>query len=290
LASERKKGKEGEKGSHLFPNFYPNERKIDASPPPGEVAQAQTLMLVQRASTTVAAAGDPEMSQEEFLDWLVELLGSGPIIIGETHDQAPARLCVQALIERGAVKYLSLENPIVPQNLSRDDGQLTDQEAYYKNLKSYANEVTMQQLTAQAQSTGSRVYCHDMPLYTSPLNTAANPDDLTEYRTYATQFLPNTVAELPRLESATWKKHMVAARNQYACNYLRAKVGNGFRVLHGLVILAGKDHVIAKECNGANTTLQACLGISPERVFIIVDDGVSIFDNGVVAPLDLEET
>jgi hypothetical protein len=237
-----------------------------------------------------AAAGDPHMTAEQFLEMVVQLLESGPIIIGEVHDQEPARQFVKVLIKSGAVKYLSLENPIVPQNMSGDDGQLTDTEAYYNNLTSYSNEVTMPQLTAKAQKRGGRVYCHDMPLYTSPLNSAANPNDLTEYRTYATGFLPKTLQELPRQQTKMYQAAIVGARNAYARNYLRNKLGNDVHGLHGLVILAGKDHVIADECSGANKTLQAYLRIGPERVFIIVDDGVSIIDNGVVTPLELKET
>jgi hypothetical protein len=210
---------------------------------------------------------------ERTLAVMARYLETGPIVLGEWHDTGYARRAILQLMERGVVKYLSLEAPIGPENMTKSDGQLVDKDKYFGGLRFMSNnEVSFDYLVGRALSDRIPVYFHDMPLQKSGLNFLANQDNLDAYPAYASVFLPvlPSGVQMTRLpsrdsEAANW----YVQRNFYAANYLKAKLGNGVRVLFGLVVLAGSSHVQAAECKkNPSYTIQGCLGISPARAFV----------------------
>jgi hypothetical protein len=210
---------------------------------------------------------------EGYIDRLARLLGSGPLIIGESHDEMEARFAVYKLIKAGAVSIMSLESPIGPLNMSRGDGTLKDPVAFSRAMSCFPNpHVTLAKLMKTATKNGVRVCCHDMPAARSPLNFYANPVDTNEYPNYASTFLP---ASVPSLPNEINMKNLVGVRNEYSANYLKAQFGSGVRILHGLVLLVGSDHTVPEECNGAGRTIQSYLGIPNDRV-IVLDEKTSM--------------
>jgi len=209
----------------------------------------------------------PEVTKER-LALLERLLATGPLVIGEDHTQPHARYAIAKLIERGAVKFLSLESPIGPERITRTDGQIVDVDSYFAGVTSMSNPMPMADLVRYAIDKQIAVYFHDIPTEKNPLNfIATQGKDMTAYPNYARAFLPTSIPNLPSREGAAAKLYV--QRNEYTANYLQAKLGRGVRVLFGLVILAGASHVRRSDCQGQyERTLQGRLGISPSRAFI----------------------
>ncbi len=216
----------------------------------------------------------PEVSDDR-LAIMARLLKTGPIVIGEDHEKGVARQAIIRLIAQRAVSYLSLESPIGPENMTRSDGQIHDTKKYFGSVTPFPNsQVAFKDLVQYARNYGIPVYFHDVPVKKSPLNFHGESDPdlkakgtLTTYPNYAKQFLTanSRMADLPISDRAA--ANLYVHRNFYAANFLKAKLGNGVRVLFGLVILAGAFHVRADK-SGKGRTLQNCLGIDPSRAFI----------------------
>jgi hypothetical protein len=219
----------------------------------------------------------PDVS-EDTLARMARLLKTGPIVIGEEHDKGAARKAIIRLIARNAVSYVSLESPIGPENMTHSDGQLKETSKYLGAVTSMANaEVSFENLVRYAKGHSVKVYFHDVPAKSSPLNYAGETDPAlkpngpyTTYPTYAKRYLPNLPNtrmkdDLPLAKAAA---NLYRHRNHYAANFLREKLGNGVRVLFGLVVLAGSYHVRADK--SGDHTIQACLGIDSSRAFICV--------------------
>ncbi len=204
------------------------------------------------------------------IDAMEVLLKSGPLVIGEDHELAYARSAIQELIARKAVSFLSIETPIGPLGLVRSDGQLRKEKvsAYFGAISGHHNTITTRDLVDSAIAQTIPVYCHDVPLKTSPLNRLADPEkpgDLDVYRNQAKAHLPNSMRNLPMRDSTAAKQFV--QRNEYSANYLKTKLGAGVRVLFNLIVLAGADHLDGEKCGGNERTLQARLGVANERAF-----------------------
>jgi hypothetical protein len=210
----------------------------------------------------------PAASEDEIAQ-MTALLQSGPLVIGEDHTLGHARIAIKRLIDARAVAFLSIESPVGPANMAGVDGRIKPDSIpnYWQGATPMANvHCTSQVLVAHAVDKGVVVYCHDIPLKSSPLNYLNDSANLAAYPNQARQYLPGThIPDLPQLPGRAAR--LYRERNVYSANYLKAMLGNGVRVLHKLVILAGADHVDAPKC-GAIGTLQANLGIANTRTFV----------------------
>ena len=213
----------------------------------------------------------PEVTVEQ-LAVMSELLGSGPIVLGEMHDLPHAREAVRQLMRAEFVHYLSLESPIAPPNLAEADGRIkgfgNDVANYFTGIQLYPNSFTLRQLVDKATKRGIPVYFHDVPLARSRLNGVNDGRNLNAYPAYASQFLiGDKMTALPTSDrkAATFYRQ----RNAYAANYLQTQLGKGVKILRGLVVLAGSDHLVPDRGLNPLSTLQGCLGISNDRAFIV---------------------
>jgi hypothetical protein len=214
-----------------------------------------------------------DSKQVSTLDQMKGLLANGPIVIGEWHDAKIARQCVVDLLNAGCVRYLSIESPIAPDMYSKQDGRLMEEHSisYFKAVDSQQNSsLSIKSLTQTALGLSVVVYFHDMPatygVLTSQIDPRTEGDQIQQhpYIVQATGFISESMRmpSLPKTDRnvgslALWK------RNIYSANYLKSKLGNGVRVLWGLVLLVGDGHTTCAKTH----TIQALLGIPEDRVF-----------------------
>lgn len=200
---------------------------------------------------------------------MLRLLKTGPVLIGESHDEGHARIAIRDLIDMKVVEFLSIETPVGPPGMVRADGQIRADKVgtYFGGVSTFPNRyMTTRELVDYAVAANVKVYCHDTPAIRSPLNFMARVgDDMNAYPNYARQFLPASMPELPRENQAAAR---FRERNEYSANYLRAHLGAGVKCLFNLVILGGADHFRADKC-GAAQTLQHYLGVDGRRVFML---------------------
>lgn len=203
------------------------------------------------------------------LSRMQSLLQNGPIVIGETHTAPHARSAIKKLLDREAVKFLSIELPVGHPLHTRDDGQLDarddgGQEArisgYFSRVDEMHNaHISLNALARHAMALRVPVYFHDMPHKYSRLRQLNTP--ASDYVTHAQGF----GGPLPRL--ADGLSDMLPQRNRFTKTFLHHNLGQGVRVLFGLVILAGDHHLLGEKCGGAGNTIQGLLGIADDRVF-----------------------
>jgi hypothetical protein len=199
----------------------------------------------------------PHVTQAQLQQMRAQL-ASGPILIGEDHTQPFGREAIIQLMVARAVSFLSIEGPVVPQNIARADGQIEPGQLaqYCRKFDEMRNpHYSLARIATIAVGRGIPVYFHDMPEKGSQMRQI----DPT-YLTYAGNFGRGFPMRADKLAS------MLPQRNQFTARFLIHMLGRGVRVLQGLVILAGNDHLLPGQCNGANNTIQGRLGIAQPRV------------------------
>jgi hypothetical protein len=213
---------------------------------------------------------------EAILNDAAAKLQRGPILVGEQHTRATARVAIMSLLKARKVSFLSLEAPIGPIAMTKSDGQIRkDQQDDY-----FAKVTIMQpeggpSLSAIAELAGSQhpkvpVYFHDMPYkHIALVSTDGRSGPRVEGSNYlrmAAGFMAAESADVRKLPTTDGDLvNRLAARNQFTCKYLRKKLGDGVRVLQGLLILAGSDHLRADRCG--QHTIQKILKIADDRVY-----------------------
>jgi hypothetical protein len=200
----------------------------------------------------------PHITQAQF-NQMKAHLASGPILIGEDHTQPYGREAIVQLLVAKAVSFLSIEGPVVPQNMARADGQIQPGllAQYCNNFDEMRNpHYTLARIARLAVDRRVPVYFHDMPHQLSRMRQL----DPT-YIAYARNFGGN----FPRFADGLGSK--LAERNAFTAKFLIAQLGKGVRVLQGLVILAGDHHLLAAQSGGVPNTIQAKLNIPDTRVY-----------------------
>src|SRR5262249_9160420 len=101
----------------------------------------------------------------EQLDEMQDLLRTGPLVIGENHTQDSARVAVNKLIDRSAVKYLSLELPFCPKKWTSTGPikQENIRDSFAEVKVAHDNPIPLDTLATNATVSGVHVYFHDRP-------------------------------------------------------------------------------------------------------------------------------
>lgn len=212
---------------------------------------------LSRPRAGVASEEDPG---DEPFDSIVQLLATGPVILGESHDRPEVKDLIRRLLQAGRVRVLSLEGPVAPEFMmqANQGGIQANQKPTYNNHADLATGYGPLALDATVP-----VFFHDMPYQFCRLRTVPNPQPgALGYVDYARTFAGSDA--IPR--NADRLTNMLPQRNRFLGRYLTAQgVQHNLR---GLVVLCGSHHVIASECGGRANTIQGVLGLSDDRVFV----------------------
>ena len=236
----------------------------------------------------------PKVTTQQ-LEVMRELLQSGPLIIGENHKVKLGRQAIKKLLRMSAIRFLSLETPVGPENILNPENKSLNVEfldRYFSEQLTMDSKITLRELARYAAASefagkegkydgGAKqavpVYFHDAPHQKSNVAFAKltgedrnNGEKMSEsrdaYVLHAKKFLPKGIDSLaPRVERLA-EERWVIIRNHFAKNALTHMLGADPGQLPGLLILAGNDHMSAEVC-GDKGTLQYVLGIPEERIY-----------------------
>lgn len=229
------------------------------------------------------------------LEAMRELLQTGPLIIGENHKVKLGRQAIKKLLRMSAIRFLSLETPVGPENILNPENNAVDEkflDRYFSEQLTLNSSITLRELARYAAASefagksgkyvgglkqAVPVYFHDAPHQRNNVAFAglAGEDRYKQenieafrkaYVKHATRFLPEGVSSLPLKDGPLASDSWVIIRNHFARNALTHMLGANPGQLAGLLILAGNDHMSPTVC-GADGTLQHVLGIPQERVY-----------------------
>lgn len=218
-----------------------------------------------------------------------KLLSDGLIMLGESHQDPKARQLIFELIDKGVVRSLSIELPVLPWNIQRSLAKKEENSDLDKYLDlvdkhsdaEYGNIWPLRKLIEWSIKKKVAIYCHDLPPKSNPpfRRTFSGKDyDATNssgfsisYEQYINGIINKKIDGIgigvklindESYGSNSGLKH----RNRFSARFLFMLYERGLLTWEGLIILVGDHHLQASQCEKEDT-LQNLLSIEDDRVF-----------------------
>lgn len=216
------------------------------------------------------------------IEKIVELLKTGPVLFGENHYLFEAREAIVKLMERGAVKKISVELPLAWTHKKKQSEWTAHMiKRYFKAFGTRVKEndsYPLADLISRARTRQCIVYFHDLPVKAMVKIIASafceKKKDLPQFKTELTDFISGIYnhnrkkkRRIPAIERLMINNRWVCERNHFTKTYLQKELGqlSLTNKWEGVIILAGDDHT-SKSIFGEDR-LQKLLGIAEKRVF-----------------------